>query len=49
VNDCNTWANSAINNSTPHNITNGVYGVPITIGTGVVVYSDGSIHVPGGN
>jgi RHS repeat-associated protein len=48
VNDCNTWVNGVVNNSTPHNITLGMYGVPITIGTNVVVYSDGSIHIARG-
>ena len=46
VNDCNTWANQAISNSTPQY---SIYGVPITYATGVVVYADGSIHQPGGN
>ena len=49
ANDCNTWANSAINNSTPHNITVGIYGVPVPVGTNVVVYSDGTVHTPGVN
>ena len=49
INDCNTWVAGAVNNSTPHNLTIGIYGVPITYATGVVVYADGSIHPPGGN
>ncbi len=51
VNDCNTWAHSAINNSTPHDIT---MTDPMAVGAStvlyhnVVVYADGSIHSPGG-
>jgi len=49
VNDCNTWASQAIYNSTPHDLTTVMYGVPITYATGVVVYADGSVHAPGDN
>src|SRR5579875_1939307 len=33
INDCNTWARQAISNSTPHNLTYSIYGVPITYAT----------------
>lgn len=51
VNDCNTWAHGAINNSTPHDITMTnpmAVGPPIVLYHNVVVYADGSIHSPGG-
>lgn len=48
VNDCNTWAHNAINQSTPHDISVVMYGVPIVIAHDVVVYSNGSIRSPGG-
>ncbi len=54
VNDCNTWAHGAINNSIPHDITISIptstgYVVTVTVARHAVVYADGSIHSPGGN
>jgi RHS repeat-associated protein len=51
VNDCNTWAQNAIEQSTPHNIYSGfdpTGAPPHIIYRNVVVYADGSIHSPGG-
>jgi hypothetical protein len=48
VNDCNTWARTAINQSTPHDISIVIYGVPIVVSHNVVVYANGSVHSPGG-
>jgi RHS repeat-associated protein len=53
-NDCNTWAKNAISQSTPHDITYTPAGAPDLVPStrvvqhNVVVYSDGSVHQPGG-
>jgi hypothetical protein len=54
VNDCNTWARNAVNQSTPHDITYTPAGPPDLVPStrvvqhDVVVYADGSVHQPGG-
>jgi hypothetical protein len=58
VNDCNTWAQNVVYESTPHDVTvytfnpegyGGYYGgAQSTTYHNVVQYSDGSIHQPGG-
>jgi hypothetical protein len=54
VNDCNTWAQTVIQNSTPHDIMINGYGRDITLPgppikwiRNVVVFQDGSIHALG--
>jgi RHS repeat-associated protein len=44
VNDCNTWAHNAINQSTPHDIYSGLPGISAVLYHNAVVYADGSIH-----
>jgi RHS repeat-associated protein len=44
VNDCNTWAHNAINQSTPHDIYPGLPGISAVLYHNAVVYADGSIH-----
>jgi RHS repeat-associated protein len=50
LNDCNTWAANAIQQSTPHDILNmgdPDHGIaPQVVGHNVVVYADGSVHQP---
>jgi hypothetical protein len=51
VNHCNIWARNVIMQSTPHNILSGfdpTGAPPQVLYRNVVVYSDGSIHSPGG-
>ena len=49
MNDCNIWSRTVINQSTPHDISIVIYGVPTVIAHNVVVYADGSMHSPGGH
>ena len=48
INDCNTWVDTVIKNSTPHDIEFNFLGFSIPIVRNIVIYQDGSVRRPDG-